>query len=237
MTEKISDQEIITRLQEVESSLWGTLLEKQTLNPQDLSELVQDPQYRAAYQRVTNRDRFDPEQSWEDEQITLLYHRINQMADAIPDIQHMQYLDDLEISKLYFDDNLSPEIQESVAYVLEQAKSKLDDVRREYATFGEISGEILTEEQRESNRTLGLQLRELLTLLPATSTGAKGSPIQIVRPISGDSRATKPEEASRQSDGVLDGMRRIAEQAAGAFGGAFQNLINHFMGGGRDHTQ
>jgi hypothetical protein len=48
MTEGISDREIITRLQEVESSLWETLLEKQPFSLFDIGALIQDPQYMAA---------------------------------------------------------------------------------------------------------------------------------------------------------------------------------------------
>ncbi len=243
MTEKISDQEIITRLQEVESSLWGTLLEKQTLNPQDLSELVQDRQYMAAHQRVTNPDRFDPEQSWEDEQITLLYHRINEMLDAIPAIQRMQDVKEKygELSAKIDFDTSSFEIQKSVKSVLERARSKLYDVRTEYASFGETSGDQAgpTAEVQQSNQSLGLQLKGLLTLLSTASlpTGAKKPPLAIVQLIPANPRAKTLEEPLNQSNDVLERMKQAAGQAAGAFGGVFQNLINRFMGGGRDHTQ
>jgi hypothetical protein len=56
MTEEISDQEIITRLQEVESSLWETLLEKQPFSLGDrLCISIQNPQYRKA---VEIRDKY-----------------------------------------------------------------------------------------------------------------------------------------------------------------------------------
>ncbi|MFN9961496.1 MAG: hypothetical protein ACK55I_51130, partial [bacterium] len=48
MAEEISDQEIITRLQEVESSLWETLLENRSFDLDNLSALIQDPRYMAA---------------------------------------------------------------------------------------------------------------------------------------------------------------------------------------------
>ena len=205
-------------------------MENRLFEPQDISELIQNPVYMVAHQKVTNRDRVDLEQSWEDEQITLLYDRINEMLDAIPAIQYMQFLDDLETSKSHFDYHLDSEIQESVQAVLERARSKLDAVRTEYASFGETSGDQAgpNDEKRQSNQKLGLQLRELLTLLPAASlpTGAK-------RPL----LATTPEEPSRRSDDVLEVMRRAAQEAAGALGGAVQNLINRFMGGGRSQGQ
>jgi hypothetical protein len=245
MAKEISDQDIITGLQALKSSLWKTLLEKQPFSLNNISALIQNPQYMVAHrQRAQNSDPIGddwqdkgPSDDWEDKNTSILYYRINKIAEAIPAIQEMQDVKEWGISVVTTKFNsFSPEIQESVAYVLKRARSKLDDANQQYATFGEISGERLTEEQKESNRTLQGQLRDLLTLLPATSTGAKGSPIQIVRAISGDSRATKPEEASRQSDGVLDGMRRIAEQAAGAFGGAVQKF-QHLIGISRDHTQ
>ena len=241
MTEGISDRGIIERLREIESSLWETLLENRLFEAIDISELIQNPVYMVAHQKVTNRDRVDLEQSWEDEQITLLYDRINEMLDAIPAIQYMQFLDDLETARSHFDYHLDPEIQESVQAVLERARSKLYDVRTEYASFGEASGDQAgpTDEERQSNQRLGLQLRELLTLLPAASltTEAKKPP-EIVQLIPANPRTTTPEEPSRQSDGVLQGMGQVAAQAVGAFGGAvqrFQNLINRFMG--PNHTQ
>jgi hypothetical protein len=236
MTEEISDQEIITRLQEVESSLWETLLEKQPFSLNEISALIQNPQYMVAHhQRAQKSDPIGDD--WEDKNTSILYYNINQMVEAIPAIQEMQDVKEWGISVVTTKFNsFSPEIQKSVVCVLERARLKLYDVNMQYATSGEISGERLTEDQKESNQTLQGQLRELLTLLPATSTGAKGSLIQIVRAISGDSRATKPEESSRQSDGVLDGMRRIAEQAASALGGAVQTFKN-LIGMGPDHTQ
>ena len=157
--------------------------------------------------------------------------------EAIPAIQTMQILGDLERSKWHFDYVLTPKTQESVQSVLERARSKLYDVRTEYASFGEASGDQAgpTDAERQLNRELGFQLRELLTLLPA---GAKKPPLEIVRLIPANPRTTTPEEPSRQSDGVLQGMGQVAAQAVGAFGGAvqrFQNLINRFMG--PNHTQ
>ena len=241
MTEGISDQGIIERLREIESSLWETLLENRLFEPQDISELIQNPVYMVAHQKVTNRDRVDLEQSWEDEQITLLYDRINEMLDAIPAIQYMQFLDDLETSKSHFDYYLDSEIQESVQAVLERARSKLYDVRTEYASFGETSGDQAgpNDEERQSNQRLGLQLKELLTLLPAASlsTGAKKPPLEIVRliPANSGSGAKTPEETSNQPSGVLEVMRRAAQEAAGTFAGTVQNLFNHLTG--RDRTQ
>ena len=239
MTEGISDQGIIERLREIESSLWETLLENRPFGLDNVSRLIQNPAYMAAHQRVKNSDQFDHQPSSEDEQITSLYHRINQMVDAIPVIRFMQFSDDLEESKWHFDHVLTPKTQESVQSVLEGARLKLDTVRTEYASFGEASGDQAgpTDAERRLNRELGLQLRELLTLLPAASlpTEAKKSPLEIVRLIPGNPRATTPEEPSRRSEGVLEGMRGAAAQAASAFGGAVQNLINRFMG--PNHTQ
>ncbi len=217
--EGISDREIITRLQEVESSLWETLLENRRFDHTDISELIQNPVYMAAYQRVKNSDQLDHQPSPEDKPILSLYDRINEMLDAIPAIQYMQFLDDLETSKSHFDYILDTEIQESVRAVLERARPKLYDVRMEYASFGETSGDQAgpTHEEKELNRELGLQLRELLSIVPATSLSL--------------------EAPRRQSDGSLERMRQAAQEAAGAFGGAVQTLINRVMGGGRDRTQ
>ena len=230
MVEGISDREIIEGLGEIESFLWETLLKDRRFDHTDISELIQNPVYMAAYQRVKNSDQLDHQPSPEDKPILSLYDRINEMLDAIPAIQYMQFLDDLETSKSHFDYYLDSEIQESVQAVLERARSKLYDVRTEYASFGETSGDQAgpIDEERQSNQRLGLPLRELLTLLPAASlpTGAK-------RPL----LATTPEEPSRRSDDVLEVMRRAAQEAAGAFGGAVQNLINRFMGGGRSQGQ
>jgi hypothetical protein len=222
MAEENLDQGVKS-LQALESCLWEVLLEKKPFD---------DWEYEI------------PSDDWGDKNTSILYDNINQMVEAIPAIQKMQDSKQnwgILIAKIDFD-GLSPKIQKSVVYVLERARSKFDDAKGQYATFGEISGERLTEEQKESNRTLQGQLRELLTLLPATSTGAKSSTIQIVQPISGNYgvtqpiKARKPEEASCQSDGVLDRMREAAEQAAGAFGSAVQTFKN-LIGMGRDRTQ
>jgi hypothetical protein len=242
MTEEISDQEIITRLQEVESSLWETLLEKQPFSLNEISALIQNPQYMVAHhQRAQKSDPIGDD--WEDKNTSILYYNINQMVEAIPAIQEMQDVKEWGISVVTTKFNsFSPEIQESVACVLKRARSKLDDAKRQYATFGEISGERLTEDQKESNQTLQGQLRELLTLLPATSTGEKSSTIQIMPSISGNYGVTqpikprKPEEPSRQSDGVWARMEEVTRQAAQSFGGVLDKLKT-LIGMGRDHTQ
>ena len=221
MVEDISGQKIIQGLEKIEDSLWKTLLENPRFPLDNVSQLTENQAYMAADQRVKKTERFDSGESLEDKQITSLYDRINQMLEAIPAIQTMQDSKNnwgiLTASKDFT--KLKPEIQESVQAVLERARLKLDAVRMEYASFGETSGDQAgpNDEKRQSNQKLGLQLGELLSIVPATSLSL--------------------EAPRRQSDGVLQGMGQVAAQAASALGGAVQNLINRFMGGGRSQGQ
>ncbi len=214
MVEGISGQEIIQGLEKIEDSLWMTLLENPRFALDNVSQLSGNPAYMAADQRVEKTDRSDPEQSLKDKQITSLYDRINQMLEAIPAIQRMKDSKNnwgISTARNNFT-KLKPEIQESVQAVLERARLKLDAVRTEYSSFGETSGDQAgpTDEQRQSNQRLGLQLKELLTLLPA--------------------------EPSRRSDGVWARMEEVTRQAAQTFGGVFDKLKT-LIGMGNDRTQ
>jgi hypothetical protein len=71
MAKENSDQDIITGLQALESSLWKTLLEKQPFSLNEISALIQNPQYMVAHhQRVKNSDPIgDDWEDWGDERI------------------------------------------------------------------------------------------------------------------------------------------------------------------------
>jgi len=217
MVEGISDRKIIDGLEKIEDSLWKTLSGKSVLPLDNVSQLEKNPAYMAAHRRVKKTDRFDPEQSLEDEKITLLYDRINQMLDAIPAIQTMKdskYNWGIASASKDFT-KLKPEIQESVQAVLELARLKLDAVRMEYASFGETSGDQAwpTHEERQ---LIGLQLGELLSIVPATS-------LSLEAPL-------------RRSDGVWPRMEEVTRQAAQTFGGVFDKLKT-LIGMGNDRTQ
>ncbi len=220
MAESISGQEIIQGLEKIEYSLWKTLLENPRFALDNVSQLTENQAYMAADQRVKKTDRFDPEQSLKDKQITSLYDRINQMLEAIPAIQIMKdSKNNWGISTASKDfTKLKPEIQESVQAVLERARLKLDAVRMEYASFGETSGDQAepNDEEKQSNRQLGLQLRELLSIVPATS-------LSLEAPL-------------RRSDGVWARMEEVTRQAAQTFGGVFDKLKT-LIGMGNDRTQ
>jgi hypothetical protein len=134
MTEQISHQSIIAGLEELELSFLDKLLTGEKLTLEGVSSLIKNPAYMAAYQRVKNSDQLDHQPSSKDKQITSLYHRITQMADAIPAIQDMQDVEEewgISIAAAAFK-NLPPTTQEAVLQTLQHLRdcsncSRLDE--------------------------------------------------------------------------------------------------------------
>lgn len=178
MTEGISDRKITEGLEELELSFLNKLLigKKLTLEG-DISQLIQNPAYMAAYQRVNNSDQLDHQPSSEDEQITSLYHRINQMVDAIPAIQDMQDVkkeSGISVAVATFK-NLSPQIQEAVLQILQYLRDcsdysrldeKLDLAPQEQAPEGQ---EAEDRELLDIARDIQDRVNDLVNLLNAIS--------------------------------------------------------------------
>ena len=253
MTEEISDQEIITRLQEVESSLWETLLENRSFDLYNVSALIRDTRYIAAvgirghyiddieFFRNPNEECHGSESpSLSDEELLLLAR-----GDKSQEFMERFFSPrDLQCLRGTSDDsskNIGPERVELVILLdrVDRLLTAILAIQKMRVAQGETHWHI--NPARKVFNQLSPKAQEAVCGVLALAQVKQKETAQddSLRPRIDHLLGLRPatESASvKKAPEWLDGIRQTAAQAAQSLGGVVQTFKN-LIGMGRDHTQ
>jgi hypothetical protein len=253
MAKEISDQDIITGLQALESSLWKTLLENRSFDLDNVSALIRDPQYMAAvgirgqyiddieFFRNPNEECHGSESpSLSDEEL-LLFARGDKSQEFMERFFSPRDLQCLRGTSDDSSKNIGPERVELVILLdrVDRLLTAILAIQKMRAAQGKAHWHI--NPARNAFNQLSPQAQEAVCHVLALAQVKQKETAQddSLRPRIDYLLGLRPatESASvKKAPEWLDGIRQTAVQAAQSLGGAVQTFKN-LIGTRNDHTQ